>query len=522
MNLTDRLGQVSELLIALSASPVPSHQFQTLADYAKLVITCDFLAICLVDPQEQGYLVHPLVSKHGVGVVQRLFSFDEGCVGQVLESGESQVVADVSEYEAGIPDLEGQLWTGGIQTLLIVPLRQGERRLGALLFGGDSLTKYGADDEHIARLIATGLGSMLETARLYQILADERSTLSAVFRSSQDGVLAVNVAGVVLLGNPAVRGMLQIGSQDLAGQQLIDVVQHEGLQQLFADKQPAIAELALPDGRIAQTSMVPIQGEFGEMLGWAAILRDITVLNELSEMKSEFVNTVSHDLKNPITSMKLAAELLGQAGELNPMQERIRERLLNTTNYMEELVTDLLDLGKIEAGVEMALIPFDFVELVQDVVEVSRPGATAKQITLTCHIPDSLTLTGDKERLRQVLLNLVSNGVKYTPAEGEVTVNVMRREKGEGDGGEPGRVLINVQVRDTGIGIPPADLPHLFDRFYRVDNAATQGIKGTGLGLAIVKSIIEAHQGSIWVESQEGQGSTFNFLIPQNLETSFQ
>lgn len=507
MSLSERLGQVSELLIALSASPVPSHQFQTLADYAQLVMRCEYVALCLVDPQEQGYLVHPLVNERRTGVVQRLFRFAEGSVGQVIGSSRLLVVPDVGEYGAGVSDLEGQLLVSGLRSLIIAPLQRGEQCLGALLFGGVSV-RYGADDEQVARLVAAGLSSMLETARLYQILSDERSTLAAVFRSSEDAVLAVNLAGVILVANPAVRSMLQIDYEGVAGKPLADAVEHEGLRQLFADKQQAIGEIRLPDGRVAQASLVPVVGEFGEVLGWAAILRDITLLKELAGMKTEFVNTVSHDLKNPITGLKLAADLLGRAGELNVMQEKIRGRLVNTANYMEELVTDLLDLGKIEAGVAMVLTGFDFVGLVEEVVEVSRPGVEDKQITLYCYMPDSLVLTGDKERLRQVLLNLVGNGVKYTPAGGEVSIKVKEMV------GDSGRVLINVQVSDTGLGIPPSALPYLFDRFYRVDSHATAGIKGTGLGLAIVKSIIEAHDGSIWVESQEGQGSTFNFLIP--------
>jgi PAS domain S-box-containing protein len=405
-----------------------------------------------------------------------------------------------------------------------VPLRQGERPLGALFFAARPPTQYGPDDLEIAGKLADGLSGALENSRIYQMLADDRSTLEAVLRSTQDAVLMVNVQGRVLMANPAVRDMLGVQESEIVGRSLQNTVDNRPLIRLFESGEPGIVEVPLADGRTTQASLAPVVTSYGERIGWAAVFRDITLLKELEQMKNEFVNTVSHDLKNPISSIMLAAGLLKRIGPLTTEQERMHHRILETTQYMNELVSDLLDLGRISAGLDMDTAPVNLIELLQDVLETLTSQVEEKQHHLSLYLPDQAFVSGSRGRLKQVLLNLVGNAIKYTPLQGTVSITMTTGETNplpqtgelveKTDLLSPPEALIVVRVQDTGIGIPAADLPHVFDRFFRVHNEATEKIKGTGLGLAIAKSIVEAHDGRIWVESEEGRGSTFAFYLP--------
>jgi len=505
MNFNERLQQVGEILVALSGTPASGQQLQILSDYAVMALDHDFLAVCLLAPDEAGYLVHTLSGIVGGAIPQRLFQTDEGVVGQVLHRNKPHCLPDITAHEAAVPDFEGVLGRFGLQAGLVVPLRQEQKVLGALLFAAEPPRQFDDDDVQIAGLLAAGLSAALETARLYQWASDERSMLSAVLASTEDAVLVVNEAGLVLMANPAVKQLLGLDPAQLTGQPLANNVTETALLDLFQKQQADVVELPLPDGRIAQASLTPVSTPYGESVGWAAVFRDITLLKELEQMKNEFVATVSHDLKNPISVIQLAANLLNQAGDLNESQLKLRQQVLDTAVYMDELVGDLLDLGKIEAGLDMKMAPFDFVKLVQEVTAVLQPSQQQKEQQLTTRLPDTLTLTGDRSRLKQVLLNLVGNAIKYTPAGGDVSIEVTETEQ-----------QVTVNVVDAGLGIPAQALPYVFDKFYRVDSEQTKQIKGTGLGLAIARSVVEAHNGRIWAESEPGQGSTFGFTLPRS------
>src|SRR5262249_13546188 len=278
---------------------------------------------------------------------------------------------------------------------------------------------------------------------------------------------------------------------------------------LFEERKPRTAELPLPGGRTAQASLVSVVTPYGEPVGLAAILRDITLLKHLERMKNDFVNTVSHDLKNPISVIDGTAEILSWKAKDDPALQRRVQRIRMETRYMAELVGDLLDLGKIEAGLGPPKERIDAVRLVADAVQKIAPSAEAKGVAVETHLPAEAWVIAAAPRLTQVLLNLVGNAVKYTPGGGRVTVSLETRAAD--------RVTaptMSIRVADTGIGIASHHLPHVFEKFYRVPDPATKDIAGTGLGLAITKSIVEAHGGRIAVESTEGAGSVFVVELP--------
>jgi len=263
-------------------------------------------------------------------------------------------------------------------------------------------------------------------------------------------------------------------------------------------------ELPLPDGRTLYASVSAILSADGERIGRVAVMRDVTHFKELDEMKSEFVATVSHDLRAPLTFMRGYATMLPMVGELSDKQSEYVEKILHGVGQMGELIDDLLDLGRIEAGVGLELQPCHLGAVLVEAVDGMRARATAKGLTLRLEPAEgTAVMAGDAALLRQAITNLVDNAVKYTPSGGIVTVGLSVRDDQS-----------VIRVSDTGIGIAPDDQVRLFEKFYRVKRRDTMGIKGTGLGLAIVKSIVERHGGRVWVDSDLDQGSTFYISLP--------
>jgi two-component system NtrC family sensor kinase len=258
------------------------------------------------------------------------------------------------------------------------------------------------------------------------------------------------------------------------------------------------AEIAFEDGRIFNAHMTTI-----EDVGHAVVMQDITHLKELDRIKSEFVSVVSHDLRSPLTAILGYVELLPRVGPINDAQEEFIRRVRGNVNHITALISDLLDLGRIEAGFDREMETYHLNRLIRDVVDGLRPSLEEKQqhlaLQLAPHVPPNL---GSPLRLRQAISNLVGNAVKYTPAGGTVTIETKLEGK-----------QAVMRVRDTGVGIPFADQPYIFDKFFRAETVADSH-QGTGLGLAIVKSVIERHHGRIWVESEPGQGSVFSVVLP--------
>jgi two-component system, OmpR family, phosphate regulon sensor histidine kinase PhoR len=219
-------------------------------------------------------------------------------------------------------------------------------------------------------------------------------------------------------------------------------------------------------------------------------------------MKNDFVNTVSHDLKGPITVIAGMADLMQRVGPGDENHATRCQSIRDTAQHMADLVSDLLDIGRIEAGLDAAREPMDLIPVIGEALRIVRPRAETKSIELHAELIEEAIVSAVPSRVRQMLINLIDNGIKYTPAGGRVGVAAALST--DSDGAE----TVQIRVTDTGMGIPARDRPHVFDKFYRVKNKATSEIAGTGLGLAITKSIVEAYGGRISVKSLEGAGTT--------------
>jgi signal transduction histidine kinase len=252
----------------------------------------------------------------------------------------------------------------------------------------------------------------------------------------------------------------------------------------------------------------PVRNDLGETLGSVTVLQDISHLKELDKMKSEFIAMVTHELRAPLAAVEqqLTVILNKMAGEVTAKQEQLLSRAKERTRGLLTLIKDLLDLSKIEAGMMVQYKePLSLQELVQKVVDLMRAEAEAKKLDLQFTVPSELSLiSADRNSMEGIFTNLISNAIKYTPEGGRIWVTL-----NEEDG------FIKATVSDTGIGIKKEDLSRIFDKFYRVKTVETRQIVGTGLGLSIVKSVVEAHLGSISVESEEGGGTIFTVLLPK-------
>ncbi len=358
------------------------------------------------------------------------------------------------------------------------------------------------------RTLAGQLSLALANVRLLREVQLDKQRLEAILASSPDPVLVTDVQGNLLLCNPAAWDALGV-RPDQVGGPVAEVLPVPSLvEMLTAEGTPRLrtAEVALEDGRVFFVSVSEVR--MGERtVGRVALLRDITRYKELDALKSEFVATVSHDLRSPLTLLRGYATMLELTASLSERQRQYLRQILQAVDSMAHLVNNLLDLGRIEAGVGLQLQSVSPEEVARRVVEAYKPKAQTKHIELTMEVaPDTPPmLEADEALLERALSNLVDNAIKYTPAEGRVTVRLSSLEGEEG---------VLFAVEDTGVGIAPVDQPRLFERFFRVRRRDVQRQQGSGLGLAIVKSIVERHHGRVWVESQLGQGSTFYIALP--------
>ncbi|MDO8885393.1 response regulator [Candidatus Oleimmundimicrobium sp.] len=272
----------------------------------------------------------------------------------------------------------------------------------------------------------------------------------------------------------------------------------------------ASVEQAITNGsnrKIIQIKTSSILNKNNEFLGYVKSIRDITAEKEISQLKNEFISTVSHELRTPLTSIKGYIDLLleQEAGNVNQTQREFLSIVKQNNDRLVVLINDLLDISKIESGrVHLRIKSYNLAEILAEVVNTFKTLANQKKQIIKLRISKNLPkIAADRDKMSQVMANLISNAIKYTPTGGTIKIGTKRNDS-----------RVEIYVTDTGIGVSPEDQKNLFTKFFRVDNSLTREIGGTGLGLSICKKIIELHGGKIWVDSELGKGSTFTLSIP--------
>jgi signal transduction histidine kinase/DNA-binding response OmpR family regulator len=429
-------------------------------------------------------------------------AYSEGVVAWVAENGRALLVNDVRKD----PRYRAKTGLGETRSELALPIHAHGRIIGVLDIRDRRVNAFEPGDVVMLETLAAQVSIAIQNAQLFRALSNQRERLNAILNSVTNAVLVVDEAGKLLLVNPAAQRLLQLTGDEIGLVVELGVVPEE-LYSYFSQTIPVgetvVGRYRTEGEQSFQVVAAPVVVD-GTRAGRVVLLQEVTPFEELSRLKDEFVATVSHDLKNPLTVIQGAAHFLTQPNVREEDKANFITRIQDSAGRMSTLISQLLDLGKLQSGIGLELVTVDVQPLLREAVDGFRGQADQKELTLSLEVPADVSVRADAGRLRQVLDNLLSNAVKYTPSGG--TIHVEASVKGD---------YAQVKVHDTGLGIAPRDQPYVFDKFFRSQSGDTDEVEGTGLGLAIVKSIVERHEGQIWLESELGEGSTFFFTLPR-------
>jgi two-component system phosphate regulon sensor histidine kinase PhoR len=438
-----------------------------------------------------------------------------------------RLAAPVEAATPAYESLRAVMLTGGAIALLVA--------LGIGLFVAGRVTRPVVEMQDVARQMSEGnfdvrasvrspdeigtLGRSLNVmaGRLREKIGDleeEQAKATAVLDAMVEGVIATDGHDHIILINERARALFGLGRARAERRPLLEVIRNVDLHDVLGESRMAPVgtvvsreiKLAEPLERVLQVHAVPLRFT-GEARGVVMVLHDITELRRLEQVRTEFVANVSHELRTPLTAIHGYLEtLLDGALEEPENARKFLQIVFRHTERLGRLTDDLTDLSNIELGrISLRLEPTVVSDVADSVLAIIAPRAVAGQVSVEAKLPAGLPeVVVDRDRLAQILINLVDNAVKYTPKGGHVRVEGRVAERG----------MVEMTVRDTGVGIPRADLPRLTERFYRVDKARSRDLGGTGLGLAIVKHLVLAHGGELDIDSELWKGTTVRFTLP--------
>lgn len=369
------------------------------------------------------------------------------------------------------------------------------------IFGQDELVDLGLTFNQMAERLSLS----------FNIIQTEKRKLEAILENLADGILVLDKQLNLMLVNPAAQRMLGLDPETVKGRPVLEAVLNHHLldliQQVNRTQETLQSELQLyyPADTQLQVLLAPLKDETGSIQGSIAVLHDLTQLRRLERVRQDFVANVSHELRTPVAAVKAMTETLLSGGwREHQMLLRYLRAIDQESDRMANLINDLLALAKLDSKPEVERQPFDLVDLVAEVGERFTP-MTSEAPTLALDLPKAPLppAYGNRDQIKQVLINLLDNAFKYTPAGGNIRVSIRVETE-----------MLKVSVADTGIGIPEADRDRIFERFYRVDKGRSRELGGTGLGLSIVKHIVESHGGKVTVDSKLNRGSVFSFTLP--------
>ncbi|MDY7033052.1 MAG: ATP-binding protein [Thermodesulfobacteriota bacterium] len=365
--------------------------------------------------------------------------------------------------------------------------------------------------------LARSFNSMsIELQKRIKSLSKEIGEKQAILSGMIEGVIAADSDQRIILFNTAAETMFNVSSRKALGRFYWEVIRHSGFNAVFQEVldtgNPKTEEITLQyEGeKILHVQAAAITDEKKEHLAVVAVFHDITEIRRLERVRKEFVANVTHELRTPLTSIKGFVETL-RDGAINDPENSLKflNIIATHTDRLNQLLSDLLELSQIESGrTEMNLEPINIMDVINRVVSVFADTVHQRKQSITIDIQEDFPFVlVDEEKVEIVLINLLDNAVKYTPDNGEITVSAF--DKGNN---------VQIEVSDTGMGIPDAELPRIFERFYRVDKARSRELGGTGLGLSIVKHIVDAHGGTVHAESEMGKGTRIIFTLLKSME----
>ncbi|MBA3943218.1 MAG: GAF domain-containing protein [Herpetosiphonaceae bacterium] len=533
----ERLEAVHSITTTLSSSLDSEQIILKSLELAAAAVGAHRGMVVVRDPLNDALVVRAFLNEEqGLQAVhQPLVVPGGGLPGWIIDHQQGVLIDDVREDARWI-EMGGSPHT--VRSVMATPLVAADVQLGVLLLTSRLIKAFTGEHLRLLATIASEIAIAMNNAKLYDLINDQASRLAemlqvqrqetstnrAILESVAEGVLVIDDHDAVVLYNPAAAEVLRIPSSVVYQRSLKHIAQYgptaadhqrslllyaglvEGVGLTYRDLRPQTLTLELTGQTIAAT-FAPVATPDGRRIGTAGVLRDITREIEADQSKRAFISTVSHELRTPLTSIKGYVDLvlLNTAGPVNDVQRSFLEVVRTNAERLNALVQDLLEISRLENGsVALNLAQISISELINDLLVSLRPQTEQKQMHMRLDIDPLLPLVeADGKRISQVLLNLLSNAHKYTFDGGTINIRARQRD-----------ALVQVDVQDTGVGITKEDLPKMFGRFFRTENPLKEVAGGTGLGLSIAKSFIELHHGVLWVESVEGEGSTFSFTLP--------
>jgi signal transduction histidine kinase/putative methionine-R-sulfoxide reductase with GAF domain len=529
---TRQKSTLQALRVDLEASHALGDLLSTLLRWALDSTGAEAGAVSLVD-HERGELVLQVYEGYGrepfthdsFGEPKRRISWEAGVAGKVARSGRSILLRDVTrdpDYQSVNPDVRAEL---------ALPIAHGGRPLAVLVLDSPRSAAFGEGEVSFAQALCEAATQPLLRLLRHQELLETSTQLGQVFGSMPSGLILLDKQGKVLRHNPAFVHIWGIDERAIGEHFHVpwDLVQHLiqrladplGLtefctagQRTPGDVQATTVRLRNPHQEL-QLLSVPTRDSLGQLTGRLMVVSDVTREREADRLKSEFVSVVSHELRTPLTSILGYTELL-LAREFAPAEQReFVQTVYNEANHLSQIVEDLLGFSRLEAGtVRLNQWTVSLRQLITELTAQLNIHLSNRH-RMVIDMPDKLPPAHiDRDKIKQVLFNLLTNAAKYSPRGGQITLALAEALPEHVPADHPPGHFIRIAVSDQGIGIPAEDLPRIWDRFYRVDNSNTRRIGGTGLGLSIAKALVELHGGRIWAESTAGKGSTFSFTVP--------
>ena len=418
----------------------------------------------------------------------------DSLAGMVLRTGEPVILDESTPQKIKTSYL--------VHSLVYVPLKLKGQVFGVLgIDNRHTRVSFKKNDILLLAAMAEYAVIAIENAQLFSETVQEKNKLDTIINRIEDGVMVLDQDQRVLMINRTARQALNIDEDFQIGTPIQNFLIDQELLGMITSGENSLTnrtEINTNDEHIFSAQLTPISG-----VGLAVTFHDITYLKKLDRIKSDFVSTVSHDLRSPLTAILGYVELIERAGAINGLQKDFIGRVQSSVHNITSLVDDLLNLGRIETGFDTRKELLDLRPFIEHTIDNLYAEVQVREQKIEVNLPSSLPqIFASPIQMRQLLDNLLANASKYSPTGTTITVDLRVEQK-----------QIILQISDQGVGIPPVDLPYIFDKFYRSGNVSTE-IAGTGLGLAIVKSIIDNHQGRIWVDSTLGKGSTFTVVLP--------
>lgn len=475
----------------------------------------------------------PAIGFDDVDLTKIRIKTTEGLSGEVFRTNEPTILFDSETDDRAQVEKFSEIGVrNGVAVPLIIEKRDEEtnkvierKTIGVLhvfnkRFGGIFLD----EDIQLLSRLARNVAAVINSAEFIKDIVKKKDEAESTIQSLSMGLIMVNRNERITQMNTSAMRIFGLKREDLHGGKTYDaVIKDDTIKELvrksLSGEAEEIAEIQLPDPENAeathyfQVQTATVRSELGDTIGTAAILNDITEIKNVDKLRSAFVSTVSHELRTPLTSIKgFVATLLGDPEEEfydRGMRHEFYTIINDECDRLKRLIDDMLNVARIEAnkGLEMNFGEVNLPKLVEQVVVIEN-GSTNKKPKHTLvaevdpNVPELIEADGDK--VVQIFHNLISNGLKYSPNGGEVKITVKMMSDD----------LIQAAVSDQGLGIPPEELPKMFQKFHRVDESDVRTVGGTGIGLFLTKSLVEGHGGRIWLDSEYGKGTTFYFTLP--------